>query len=727
MAKTRAAAARAANRKRKRAPPAIKVPKSNPFFGAVNESEPTDHLEESGPSDGFNAGELTRAQEVTEVSQNITRYQTADGPASQSPRADEETTPLDGNFQSTQTHSFFDVEQYINPSLTYTEPAPSESSELSSLNYEGDASSDEYKEVEDVCSSSEEELGEEVYDTGDDDFFDFELDSEEEIGLNRALLATARYYNSAEEKQDAEATGKSGKNRLANAPILVPQPGIKNKRMSSKRKGQVRIVGEGDDAELEWFHPGEQQWIPAVYHMEVREALIDAASVLGEYRHPMMGGKYGDSDVTAYHPLFKHNGPDRVDWPEILFKYLPSRSDMMSIKPEYWYLHDGRVVIDLADDAMFDYPEMPVTLARNADAWLLLTLMRMNNTISLQDIRGRMFGKQNPSRTDPLGRNRISMNMQRFRKFACCLTWNTIRANDTQREYLDKKLPRRCHRLNSTKTYRMLESWEVAELDTKDAGKFMRRTRAKNRDLSTARSKAVYEHKANIAEDLKKAFDRIHPHGVPNDYDTEDEEYQAQESSPPATPTLPTTEENKSADTKFVNLKGNPALASAKASAPKKQKTDSSLPAFKNFYVLSDANSPNPVVDNGKKALCPGGHRNYAGFVTTAPTSVADAQLLHDLLAPTRRHFRSCTRLEAPRTEGDECYNCQHRQIQDELNDWHCDQPGLDYVPVCRLVGILYVNDRMLYWNTKWNSKWFGERPHNALLARAQTDGHRYW
>lgn len=433
------------------------------------------------------------------------------------------------------------------------------------------------------------------------------------------------------------------------------------------------------------------------------------------------------SSQTAYHPLFKHNGPDRADWPEILFKYLPSRSDMMSIKPDYWYLHDGRVVIDLNDDAMFDYPEMPVTLARNADAWLLLTLMRMNNTISLQDIRGRMFGNKNPSRTDPLGRNRISMNMQRFRKFACCLTWNTIRASDTQREYLDKKLPRRCHRLNSTKSYRMLESWEVAELDTKDAGKFLRRTRAKHRDVSKARSKAVYEHKANIAEVLKKAFDRIHPHGVPNDYDTEDEEYQAQEASLPATPTLPTTEENKSADTKFVNVKGNPALASAKGSGRKKQKTDPSLPAFKNFYVLSDATAPNPVLGKGKKAQCPGGHRNYAGFVTTAPNSVEDAQLLHDLLAPTRRHFRSCTRREASRTEGDECYNCQHRQIQDELNDWHCDQPGLDYVPVCILVRILYVNDRMVYWNVKWNSKWFGQRPYNTLLARAQTDGHRYW
>ncbi|KAI4085833.1 MAG: hypothetical protein LQ344_008093 [Seirophora lacunosa] len=711
MAKTRAAAARAANRKRKRAPPAIKVPKSSPSFAPVNESEPTDHLEESGPSDAFKAA--IKLQMGLRLTLGVQLRRLLHWMAT---------------FKALGAITSLMVISYINPSLTYTEPAASESSELSSLNYEGDASSDEYKEVEDMCSSADdEELGEEVYDTGDDDFF-IENDSEEEIGVTRALLATARNYNSAddEEMQDAKATGKSGKNRLANAPILVPQPGIKSKRMSSKRIGQVRTVGEGDDATLEWFHPGEQQWIPAVYHMEVRDALIEAASVLGEYRHPMMGGKYGDYDVTAYHPLFKHNGPDRVDWPEILFKYLPSRSDMMSIKPDYWYLHDGRVVIDLNDDAMFDYPEMPVTLARNADPWLLLTLMRMNNTISLQDIRGRMFGNKNPSRTDPLGRNRISMNMQRFRKFACCLTWNTIRATDTQREYLDKKLPRRCHRLNSTKSYRMLESWEVAELDTKDAGKFLRRTRAKHRDVSKARSQAVYEHKAHMAEILKKAFDRIHPHGVPNDYDTEDEEYQALEASLPATPPLPTTEKNKSADTKFVNLKGNPAPASAKASGRKKQKTDP-MPAFKNFYVLSDATSPNPVLDKGKKAQCPGGHRNYAGFVTTAPNSVEDAQLLHDLLAPTRRHFQKCTRLEAPRTEGDACYNCQHRQIQDDLVDWHCDQPGLDYVPVCQLVRILYVNDRMLYWNVKWNSKWFGERPHNALLARLQTDGHRYW
>ncbi|KAI4240063.1 MAG: hypothetical protein L6R42_011593, partial [Xanthoria sp. 1 TBL-2021] len=200
---------------------------------------------------------------------------------------------------------------------------------------------------------------------------------------------------------------------------------------------------------------------PAVYHQDIREQLIKDAARLGRYRHHLARGK-DKLDITAFHPAYAENGPERQHWPKILFQYAPTMSNFLHTKPPIWQLHDGRVVIDCNNDAMNDYPEIPVTLARNADSWLMLTCMRLNNHITIQDFRGRMPGDRKMSMADPLGRNRISMNMTRFRKFGCCLTWNSIRNVDTQREYLDKKLPRRCIRLNSTESFRKLFPWEVA-------------------------------------------------------------------------------------------------------------------------------------------------------------------------------------------------------------------------------------------------------------------------
>ncbi|KAI4181267.1 MAG: hypothetical protein L6R41_006724, partial [Letrouitia leprolyta] len=183
----------------------------------------------------------------------------------------------------------------------------------------------------------------------------------------------------------------------------------RNKRKpSAKAMGEVRIH---EDGRMEWQHPNSKQWYPAVRHTDIREYLITEAAKL---EYPMARGKQ-ELDVTSFHPAFKDYGDKRENWPKILFQYLPRLSDLSHVKPEYWQLHDGRYVIDLNNNAMYDYPHMPATLATKADTWLLLTLMRMNNTISIQDLRGRMIGGMDSSRTDPMGRNRISMNLQRFR------------------------------------------------------------------------------------------------------------------------------------------------------------------------------------------------------------------------------------------------------------------------------------------------------------------------
>lgn len=391
----------------------------------------------------------------------------------------------------------------------------------------------------------------------------------------------------------------------------------------TKRKPCVKAMGEvrlDEDGKLEWQDPVSQQWYPAVRHTDIREWLIAEAAKLGKYRYPMARGKH-PLDVTAFHPAFKDYSDKRENWPKILFQYLPRQSDLSHVKPDYWQLHDGRYVIDLNNQAMYDYPHMPVTLAKHADTWLLLTLMRMNTTISIQDLRGRMIGGMDRSRSDPMGRNRISMNMQRFRKFACCLTWTSIQANNVQRDYLDKKLPRRCLRENSTESFRMLYAHEAAELDLVDAGKFLHRTRAKVRDLSEGKSKAVYKRKLREYEVQRERFERKFPDGGPGFYDTEDEEFQAKR--------------EEEGDGVF-----KPDRKSEKVNV---------LPD------LSGTSSGIATKDSKEEKLCPRGHRNYAGFLTTAPNTVQQAQLLYDLLRPTREHFKSVIGTYPPKTAGDEC------------------------------------------------------------------------
>ena len=372
---------------------------------------------------------------------------------------------------------------------------------------------------------------------------------------------------------------------------------------------------------------------------------------------------------------------------------------------------------------MYDYPELPVTLARKADAWLLLALMRMNSTISIQDLRGRMMDDMNPNRADPMGRNRISMNMQRFRKFACCLTWNSIRAVDVQRDYLDKKLPRRCIRENSTESFRMLYPHEAAELDLVDAGKFLHRTRARERDLSKAKSDAIYKRKLKVYNEQKKKFDRMYPDGASKDYDTEDEEYHAQQANLPSTMQELHKEDANPIEEPTDEIKAEPDITPVKRRKTKKQKTENSI------HILPDepsqASSP---VNEETYATCRRLHRNYAGFFTTAPNSVTDAQLLYDLLLPTREHFKTCTSFYPPETNGDDCYKCQHRDIQNALVKWHAEQTNLHDAPVVRLIGISYIDEDLVWWNNKWHTDWFGSPLEGTkVLGRKQTDGTWKW
>ncbi|KAL8675924.1 MAG: hypothetical protein Q9186_007502 [Xanthomendoza sp. 1 TL-2023] len=461
------------------------------------------------------------------------------------------------------------------------------------------------------------------------------------------------------------------------------------KKLASKPVGLVRY----DEAhELQWFDPVPKIWRPAVYHQDIRKDLIEDAARLGRY---------------PFHPAYADNGPDRRHWPNILFQYQPTIADFMHAKPGLWQLHDGRVVVDCNNDAMNDYAEIPVTLSTNADSWLMLTCMRLNNHITIQDFRGRMMGDRKMHMADPLGRNRISMNMTRFRKFGCCLTWNSIRNVDTQREYLDKKLPRRCIRTNSTESFRKLYSWEVAESELQDAGKFLKRTRSRRKDTSSNKSQQVYKRKRAEFEQLKRNFDKMYAGGT-DYYDTEDEEYSKDPKAKDDSPESSHSQTDGTGSEVKVEAATEDSLVQSKSRGRKKSTKPLTV---KDIRILPHDPATDGQGVQDTRPICPRRHKDHGGFLTRAPSNFKEAQLLYDLLGPSRIHYTKNTGDVAPQTFGDECYKCQWADIQDSLNEWHEACDAYKAMAPAKIVGLQYVEKGNLYWNADWKKAWFGPQP----------------
>ncbi|KAL8737610.1 MAG: hypothetical protein Q9181_001511 [Wetmoreana brouardii] len=532
-------------------------------------------------------------------------------------------------------------------------------------------------------------------------------------------------------RQSLDSEGVKSEDEIRSLPVRRRPVSARVKLQSTKKMGRVQYVAGGN---LEWFDPQQKIWRPAVYHKDIRQELIQLAANMGEWQVEMVRGK-DPLDVTAFHPAYAACGPEREDWPKILFQYLPTATDFEHAKPDLWIWYDGRVVIDVNNDGMPDYPELPYTLARHADPWLLVTIMRLNNHITLQDFRGRMVGDLKLARADPLGRNRISMNMTRFRKFSCCLTWNTSRQKDIQREYLEKKLPRRCIRLNSTESFRMLDAWEVAELELQEAGKHLSRTRALDKDKTPSHSHKVWHNKLKQVKMLKASFDRTHPEGTPNDYDTEDEEYQHDiQNALQAQPSVVKKKDEENKDKKEITLVYPVRYGKnlSKVKEGKTLKSGDNVECSKSAVKAANTfpNTPPTSEDEAagpQMSRCPNLHPVLADLLTVAPSDVTDAGLLYHLLDPTRIHFEKLTGTKPPYTESDECYRCQHAVFQDALNEWYKQEGGLQGSEPEMLVGLQCVDRERFYWNKKWVKAWYGPKLYLPDLGRMQTDGHMEW
>ncbi|MCJ1424585.1 hypothetical protein MMC29_002473 [Sticta canariensis] len=214
------------------------------------------------------------------------------------------------------------------------------------------------------------------------------------------------------------------------------------------KKGKVNLLPYGG---LEWNNDGD--WIPAVYHHTLRPEQIQQMDLIENLR----ARGVDHWDVTSYHPEQKTWGPCRSKhWPYMPGKLLFRLECNGYLVPEYtpgvWY-DRGRVVLDIDNNPVKKRKNIPLTLASNADPWLLENIRREDTRITYEDLRARM-----------------PLQMNRFRMSAACPAWNEREGSDTLRNYVKDLLSPEGLMANSTQELRGLSRWQQAECKKPNKG-----------------------------------------------------------------------------------------------------------------------------------------------------------------------------------------------------------------------------------------------------------------
>lgn len=274
------------------------------------------------------------------------------------------------------------------------------------------------------------------------------------------------------------------------------------------------------------------QNIPAVYHDDYRHVWI-AQNDTTEYIHGRKSG-HENADITCYYEAHHAYGPNRKDWPDILFQFEAAKKprSQRDEHPDWLFTQEGWLVIDYKSHPVHDY-KMPLTLSSLCEGYLMEVIMRENHheRIGVQDLLARMPGKIDANGKEPRRIGTISMRMNRFRRDAGCITWEPKVGSDAIKRYLEKLLPPHCIQANSTRDFRNLFPHEKAEIETINAGLFPNKARQGKKDFSEEhqqkklkeaqdkrqRKRTEFERRSCLHEPLSVLDDNIfHPENYPS-------------------------------------------------------------------------------------------------------------------------------------------------------------------------------------------------------------------
>lgn len=135
-----------------------------------------------------------------------------------------------------------------------------------------------------------------------------------------------------------------------------------------------------------------------------------------------------EHDVTAYFPPHQNWGEERSNWPKIIFQYEPGPREQSTTTDVLWSTPQGQIVLDINNDPVLVYQEIPVTLSSRFEPVFMEAVLRSNRKITQKDLRARMprfpTAESKASGKDVINRNTLSMSMTRFRRAAGCISWN---------------------------------------------------------------------------------------------------------------------------------------------------------------------------------------------------------------------------------------------------------------------------------------------------------------
>ncbi|KAL9601198.1 MAG: hypothetical protein Q9219_002698 [cf. Caloplaca sp. 3 TL-2023] len=260
------------------------------------------------------------------------------------------------------------------------------------------------------------------------------------------------------------------------------------------------------------------QWVPAVYHYDLRAEMV-ARAPPSLYEHQPAHGR-DELDVTSYWEAHHTWGfKNREERPDILFNWL--EPEQKRTRPGIME-HQGRIVIDTENHPVKDWP-IPFCLSSAVEPGRLEAMSRENgNQISKRDFRARMPAtvlKRDGRNEAPITENAIGMRRFRFRDETGSLAWEKRDGTNGRKKALVQCIPvdKMAEILvtNSTKCFRDLTKEEIMYINTVNHGQNLEKAGSNRiRDDERQRRKAIKDAKLAdfdlVNEDAWPYLDDLH-------------------------------------------------------------------------------------------------------------------------------------------------------------------------------------------------------------------------
>ncbi|MCJ1405073.1 hypothetical protein MMC11_008299 [Xylographa trunciseda] len=477
--------------------------------------------------------------------------------------------------------------------------------------------------------------------------------------------------------------------------------------------GTVRRLAVG--GAVEWFDLERETWLPAVYHDDIRDSLIAQASALGAYRYPHGVGTL-PNDITAYKKEQRDWGADRAHWPPILYQYEPTKPAPRTPRPGRWTTAAGELILDIVNDPLLDFAELPHTISSCEKPAFLEAWFRSNSRIVMKDIRGRML--QDPKGdwdggVDPIRTGTIGMRMTRLRETHGMISWRKKKGSDKIKAYLDSILPQKCKAANSIKNFRVLHPHEKFALHLGNVGQMPERGHIGTKDLSDQKKAAVNQQARAKYESLKAAFEAKQAgRAASAGQDT----FSSSESDSEALSELEETDDSDAEDA-LRNLdlgaeSDNDDLLSNLLSKGPTDTSDNDAEARASDQGSADGN---PEEEHAADVADTSDANDEGDFLELNAEHQVHQDLLRQLLAPTRRHFARLTSHQPAPTTPTASYHEQWDHMQTELEQYW-DTAGIEGEEP-ELIGLARLTRREIRWNDPTVTPTF---PQNTMVLIAQ-------